>query len=280
MEKRDLTPEEKWEQATLANNFIFYKVMRDNPDVCMRLLEILLEIEIDKIEINTQEVIDIDWQSKGVRLDVYAKNATQAFDIEVQTTDTGELPERARYYQGAMDVDCLKSGQDYKDLKNSYVIFICIPDIFGKGLPVYTFENLCRQDASVPLGDRTLKYFFLSETCDKLLNEEQKAFMRLVSGCGSSDAFTDKLSRLTEKAKHTAEYRRQYMEWERQKAYEYKRGKAEGKQEGLQLGIQQKAMEDARSFYANGVSIELIAKSLGMTIEQVEEIVHADATIV
>ena len=114
------------------------------------------------------------------------------------------MPERARYYQGAMDVDCLKSGQDYKDLKNSYVIFICIPDIFGKGLPVYTFENLCRQDTSVPLGDRALKYFFISETCDKLLNEEQRAFMRLVSGCGSSDAFTDKLSRLTEKAKQTA----------------------------------------------------------------------------
>ena len=135
---------------------------------------------------------------------MYANNATQAFDIEVQTTDTGELPERARYYQGAMDIDCLKSGQVYKDLKNSYVIFICIQDIFGKGLPVYTFENLCRQDSSVKLGDRTLKYFFISETCDRLLNNEQRAFMRLVSGFGSSDAFTDKLSRLTEKAKQTA----------------------------------------------------------------------------
>ena len=39
-----LTPEEKWEQATIANNFIFYKVMRYNPDVCKELLEILLEI--------------------------------------------------------------------------------------------------------------------------------------------------------------------------------------------------------------------------------------------
>ena len=84
METKELTPEEKWEQATIANNFIFYKVMRDNPDVCKQLLEILLEIEIDRIEMNTQEVIDIDCQSKGVRLDVYAKNATQAFDIEVQ----------------------------------------------------------------------------------------------------------------------------------------------------------------------------------------------------
>ena len=243
--------------------------MRDNPDVCKQLLEILLEIEIDRIEMNTQEVIDIDCQSKGVRLDVYAKNATQAFDIEVQTTDTGELPERARYYQGAMDVDCLKSGQDYKELKHSYIIFICIPDIFKKGLPVYTFENLCLQDTSVKLDDRAVKFFFISDNCDKLLNEDQKAFMRLVSGYGSSSTFTDKLSRLTEKAKKTTEYKRQFMEWERQKAYEFRRGKAEG----IAEGARQKAVEGARNFYSNGVSVEIIAKSLGMTIEQVEDIV-------
>ena len=60
------------------------------------------------------------------------------------------------------------------------------------------------------------------------------------------------------------------MEWEVQKAYEYKRGKEDGRLEGEQ----QKAIEDARSFYANGASIELIAKSLGMTIEQVKAIVN------
>lgn len=261
MNGKKLTPEEKWEQATIANNFIFYKVMHDNPDVCKQLLEILLEIEIDHIDMNTQEVISIDWQSKGVRLDVYAKNSRQVFDIEIQITDTGELPERARYYQSAMDVDCLKAGQDYKDLKNSYVIFICIPDIFHKGLPVYTFENLCLQDASIPLGDRTLKYFFISTNCDKLLNDEQKAFMRLVGCNESSDAFTDRVAHLTEDAKRNSEYKRQYMEWERQKAYEYKRGKEE------------KAIEAARNFFKNGVSIELIAKSLEMTIEQVESII-------
>ncbi len=261
MEKKELTLEEKWEQATIANNFIFYKVMHDNPDVCKRLLEILLEIEVDRIEMNTQEVIDIDWKSKGIRLDVYAKNSSQAFDIEMQSTDTGELPERARYYQGAMDVDSLKAGQKFKMLKSSYVIFICIPDIFGKGLPVYTFENLCRQNTSVPLGDCALKYFFISETCDKLLNEEQKAFMRLVSGCSSSNAFTDRVAHLTEDAKRNSEYRRQYMEWERQKAYEYKRGKAEAK------------LEDARKMLANGkLSNEEISDISGLPLEQIQKL--------
>ncbi len=46
-----------------------------------------------------------------------------------------------------------------------------------------------------------------------------------------------------------------------------------GKEEGISLGTQQKAIEDAKSFYANGASIELIAKSLNMTPEQVNEIV-------
>ena len=36
-----LTPEQKWEQATLANNFIFYKVMKNHPDACQHLIEML-----------------------------------------------------------------------------------------------------------------------------------------------------------------------------------------------------------------------------------------------
>ena len=32
--QKEQTLEEKWENATIANNFIFYKVMRNNPDVC------------------------------------------------------------------------------------------------------------------------------------------------------------------------------------------------------------------------------------------------------
>ena len=74
-DEKQLTPEQRWEQATIANDFIFYRVMRDNPAVCQRLLEILLEIEIDHIDMNCQEVIDIDWKSKGVRLDVYVKGS-------------------------------------------------------------------------------------------------------------------------------------------------------------------------------------------------------------
>ncbi len=47
----------------------------------------------------------------------------------------------------------------------------------------------------------------------------------------------------------------------------------EGYNEGLEEGAHQKSIEAAKSLYKNGVTIEIIAKSLDMTTEQIKEIV-------
>ncbi len=51
-------------------------------------------------------------------------------------------------------------------------------------------------------------------------------------------------------------------------------GIQQGIQQGLQQGAQKKAVEAARNFYANGASIELIARSLHMTEEDIREILN------
>ena len=260
----EITPEQKWEKATIANNFIFYKVMRHNPDVCKELLEILLEMEIDHIEMRGEETVEIDFGSKGIRLDVYAKNNSQAFNLEMQSTESKDLPERARYYQGSIDVDCLKSGEKYKELKDSYVIFICIQDIFKKGLACYSFENLCREDNSIPLNDRAFKYFFIAKNCDKILNERQKAFLQVVLGQKASDNFTRRIEELTEEAKHNSQWRQQYMEWERQRTYDFENGKEAGKEE--------KAIEAARNALEMNLSPEQAAKISDLPLEKVLEL--------
>ena len=269
--EEQITPEKKWKTATIANNFIFYKIMRHNPDVCTELLEILLEMEIDHIEMHGEETIETDFGSKVIRLDVYAKNNTHAFNLEMQAADTKELPERSRYYQGCIDVDTLQSGQKYKELKDSYVIFICISDIFEKGFPCYRFENLCLENNSIHLNDRAYKYFFIASNCDKILNEKQKAFMELVIGRKPRDKFCERIAQLTEEAKKNTQWRKQYMDWERQRTYDFEAGK--------EAGEQKKAEEDARSFFTNGVSIEIIAKSLHMTEEHVREIVNTPVSV-
>ena len=109
MENKELTPEEKWEQATLANNFIFYKVMRHHPEACKHLLEMLLKIKIGQMNMRSEETIELDYDAKGIRLDVFVKDTGRMYDVELQVTNTGELPERARYYQGVMDCAVRKS---------------------------------------------------------------------------------------------------------------------------------------------------------------------------
>lgn len=261
----NLTPAEKWENATIANNFIFYKVMHNNPGICKRLLEILLEMKIDHIKMEQEKQIEVDYGIKGIRLDVYAKNATQAFNIEMQIADTQELPERARYYQSIMDVDMLRSGQKYKELKDSYVIFICLNDIFNKGKAKYTFENLCTEDSSLKLNDRTTKLFFIAQNYDKLLNKDQRAFLSLVIKNESKTDFTNNIANLVQDAKRNTQWRFQYMEWERQRTYDFDAGVQKG---------QQKAKESAaKSLYKNGVTVEIIAKSLDISIEKVNALI-------
>ena len=204
--------------------------MQNNEDVCKELLEILLQIKIDHIVMHTEETIEIDYNKKGIRLDVYAQGADKAFDLEMQSTDKGELPERARYYQGVLDVQALSSGADYKELKDNYVIFICVPDIFERGLAKYTFENLCLENTEIKLNDRAYKYFFIASNYDKILDERQRAFLKLVMSpkATGTDSFTEKVTKLVEEAKLNTQWRKQFMEWEREMARKFREGKTEG----------------------------------------------------
>ena len=242
MQERKLSAEEKWESATLANNFIFYKVMRHHQDACKRLIELLLDIKIDKIEMSNEESIEVDYDSKGIRLDVFVKGTDKIYDIELQVANTKELPERSRYYQGLMDLDTLKSGQKYKDLKDSHVIFICMEDIFDNALPVCTFENICIEDKTTKLNDRAYKHFFFAPTCAKMIKDKEvKSFFELLISNTAKTSFTSELKDYVSDAKYNMQWKVQFMTWERQRAYDFD----DGKEAGIEIGAQQKAIEAA-----------------------------------
>lgn len=266
---RTLTAEEKWERADLTDSFIFYKVMTENPDACRRLLERLLHVSIEKIEILGEKSLGIDSESKGIRLDVYVKDENRVFDVEMQVKNTGELPERARYYQGVMDVDMLKSGEPYRALKETHIIFICLKDIFGQGLAHYTFENTCVEKPCLKLNDRSHKHFFAAENYDKIKGDrELKAFLKMLVTGKTEDTYTQELELCTAKAKQNAQTRRQYMDWDRELNYE----KESGYSIGYDSGLHHKALEDAANLLQKNISPEIIAECIGLSLAEVEEI--------
>jgi hypothetical protein len=67
------------------------------------------------------------------------------YDVEVQRTDSGAIPQRARFHSSLIDGKLLKQGQEFKDIKDSYVIFITQNDVIGAGLPLYHIERVIKE---------------------------------------------------------------------------------------------------------------------------------------
>ena len=80
--------------------------------------------------------------ARSICLDAYATDsAGKKYDIEVQRSDTGADPHRARYHSSVMDVENLDETQDYRELPDTYVIFITEND-YKAGKPVYQIQNM------------------------------------------------------------------------------------------------------------------------------------------
>lgn len=169
--------------------------------------------KIDRIEYpELQKSINVDMDAHSVRLDVYVKDDREAvYDIEMQVSDTKELPKRSRYYQGMIDLQLVDAGQHYKKLNKSYIIFICPFDLYGKGRHIYTFENICKEDNSISMGDEAVKIFLNADGTMDDVSRELKAFLDYVAGQKPEDSYVEKLEEAVQEAKKNREWRHEYM---------------------------------------------------------------------
>ena len=269
--EKELTPLEKWNSLTLANNFIFCKVLEENPDVCKELLEMLLDIKIDRIEQpKSEQTFKTDFDSRGIRLDVYVKDGTgRCFDIEIQTSNYMRLEKRARYYQGLMDVDSIQFGQEYSALKDSYVIFLCLGDAFGHRLPVYTFRYRAEEDKNILMNDGTVNIFFNATMYDKMQSENLRSFFKYLCGKNSDDNFTDRLSALVERVKMNAQWRHRYMTIEQEIKLQARHLAQDIAKDMAQDIANEKTLETAKNLLKINISPEQIAMATGLSLEQV-----------
>lgn len=88
----------------------------------------------------------------------------------MQVSNKINIMKRSRFYQSLIDLNNLQSGEDYDNLKKSYIIFICTFDLFKLGLPKYTFQNICLENYSLKSDDGVAYMLFLI----------QKLFLKLL----------------------------------------------------------------------------------------------------
>ena len=242
-EKDNKTKERRikqYEELTFTDNFMFCKIMENNPDVCKKVLEIILGKRIREISfVSKESTIDIKWNGKSVRLDVYVDDGRDTiYDIEMQARDNDNLPMRTRYYQSVLDLNQIEKGADYDELKNNMVIFICTFDHFGKGLPVYTFSNRCKEALELELGDGTSKVFVNAKGDTENLSEDFRAFLRYLNGeIIEGNSFISVLENEVEAARNKEEWRVEYMSLMVEFRERYKEGKEDGVSQEKANGI-------------------------------------------
>ena len=243
IEKADKTKERRikqYEELTFTDNFMFCKIMENNPAVCKKVLEIILDKRIREISfVSKESTIDIKWNGKSVRLDVYVDDGRDTiYDIEMQARDNDNLPMRTRYYQSVLDLNQIEKGADYDELKNNMVIFICTFDHFGKGLPVYTFSNRCKEALELELGDGTSKVFVNAKGDTENLSEDFRAFLRYLNGeIIEGNSFISVLENEVEAARNKEEWRVEYMSLMVEFRERYKEGKEDGVSQEKANGI-------------------------------------------
>lgn len=200
------------EELTITDDFMFGAVMSD-PQYCKPLLELVLGVKIRKIEYpEPQKSISERFGSKSIRLDVYvADDAGTIYDVEIQTESKKNLPKRTRYYQGIIDLHILEKGEDYSKLSKSFVIFFCTFDPFGKHRWVYTFENLCREDPSIALGDDATRIILNTKGSVGEISDELRGLLRYMDGCQPDDDYTRKLESAVADVRTDEKWRREYM---------------------------------------------------------------------
>ena len=147
------------DQYPFTNSIVFALVMQDST-LCRGLLQTLFpERRIRQVKpseefIDTEHTIIAGIESRKVRLDVLFDDSDAWYDIEMQVRDEHDLPKRGRYAHAALDVKKLKSGDDYNELRPSYVIYLCCFDFFHLGEAVYQFQ-MWDPRKNLPLGDES-----------------------------------------------------------------------------------------------------------------------------
>lgn len=179
-----LPEEERWENLTLANDFLFGKIFQDE-DLCLRLVRLILpELNIERVFISVlQKSLHETFDTKGVRFDVYLRDdKDRIINVEMQTAKNDNIMKRTRAYHSLIDLDAMdrQKVKRYGNMPDVIVIFICGFDLFKKGRHIYTFRNFCVQERDLALEDGATTIFLNTKGKADDVSIELKSFLDLV----------------------------------------------------------------------------------------------------
>ena len=197
--------------------------------------------------------------ARSICLDAYGTDSLEKkYDMEIQREDKGADPHRARYHSSVLDVENLDAGQDFKQLPETYTIFITEKDVYGLGKPIYRIERM-NLDTGKPFGDGEHILYVNGEY------RGDSDIGKLMHDFNCTDADDMNFELMAERTR----YLKENPEGVEQMCKVIEDMRKEEREEGIKEGMRM----TARRMLADGtLALEKIAKYVGLSLDEVKKL--------
>lgn len=252
----------------VSNHYAFSSVFTHDLEVTREFISALIGKPISKVVIADREkVMEEVFAGKGIRFDVYLKDAEgESFDLELQISDERNIEKRVRYYQSILTADALSKGERYRDLKDSYVIFICVGnDPIGLGKTVYEIENTIVSASNRLFKDGMHSYIFnfspVREASNDQVIEEMANYFYNDDVTGR---LSERIDEIVRELNENVTWREKVMTWEQEKEALAEIYFEKGKTRGINEGLAQGKTEIALAMLRKGFDVSVVKELTGL----------------
>lgn len=272
-----------YDELTFTDDFMFCRIMQDEK-ICKKVIKTMLGIEVDRIEyLNVQHDLSIDYFAHGVRMDVYVKDSTRIFNLEMQNRSDNYLGLRARYYHALADLDSMSRIQsdskfkanknNYSKLKETFIVFLCKSDPSFGNLPKYEMERVCLQgnQYTESLTDKVHCIYYNASSWKDCQDKDVQAFLKYLATTTAESELTKEIDFEVQHHKGNDTWRKDFMflsDWLYRELEEgFAEGVAKGVAEGMEKGIAEGMEKGIAEGMEKGVA-EGMAKGVAEGIEK------------
>ena len=255
----------KFEELTFSDDYIF-KLVMEEPDVFKAVLRAVMpQLEVESlVSLETEKPYTLDYFLHGVRFDIVAKGGKNVVNVEMQIVDEGDTSERSLYYLAVLIGSSLPKGKEYKEIPECCVIFFCKFDPMKRGLPVYTFDLKCAEQAELTLTSKAKIILLNAPAWGKCKEGELKELLKFIM-TNKAESETTRIVADAVSDKKTKEITKGgwgMLEDEMRKA----------ERKGERKGEINKAIETAKKALDRKISFDVIADLTGLPVEEVRQL--------
>lgn len=192
------------------------------------ILSTILKEEIQFYHHETERKMKVV-SGRTIECDIFVLSKDKAINVEIEKHSFRLKPQRIRYHASVLDCHVSKQSQNFDEMLDIVVIFICEFDPVGKGCPMYHINRQIQESKDIFHDDMQIILVNGSYSAD----DEIGRLIHDLKCTNSSEMYSEVLKEKTKYYKEDEKGARIMCEaWEEER----RKGKAEGRAEGRTEG--------------------------------------------